>query len=110
MIKQKYTQDKTAKKLHIKKNDQVLVVAGAEKNKKGKVLKVFPGEQRAIVEGINFIKKAQRPNQRSQKGGIIEKEASIDVSNLKLICRHCSKPALWQRSLFPIWLEQLHNH
>ncbi len=85
-------------KLTLKKNDQVLVVAGDERGKKGKVLKVFPEEYRAIVEGVNFIKKAQRPNQRSQKGGIIEKEAPVQISNLKVICRHCQKPTRLGRS------------
>ncbi len=79
-------------KLKLKKNDQVVVTAGKSIGKKGKILKVFPKTNRAIVEGVNFIKKAQRPSQRSQKGGIIEKEAPIHVSSLKIICKHCSKP------------------
>ena len=84
--------DKTNSKVHIKKNDQVTVISGRELGKKGKVLKVFRSKSRAIVEGVNFIKKAQRPSQRNQKGGIIEKEGTIHVSNLKVICTRCNKP------------------
>lgn len=79
-------------KLHIKKNDQVRVIAGKEIGKQGKVLKVFPRTQRAIIEGLNFIKKAERPSQRMAQGGIVEKEAPIHISNLQVICRHCSRP------------------
>lgn len=79
----------TTKKMSIKKNDQVKVIAGREIGKQGKVLKVFPQTERAIVEGINFIKKAERPSQRMAQGGIIEKEAPLHVSNLMVVCRHC---------------------
>lgn len=79
-------------KLNIKRNDQVKVIAGREVGKQGKVLKVFPKSQRAIVEGLNFIKKAERPSQKMAQGGIIEKEAPLHVSNLMVICRHCRKP------------------
>jgi len=80
-------------KLKLKKNDHVVVTAGKSLGKKGKILKIFPKTNRAIVEGVNFIKKAQRPSQRSQKGGIIEVEASINISNLRMICKHCSQSA-----------------
>ncbi len=79
-------------KVHIKKNDQVHVMSGRDRGKTGKVLKVFPDKQRAIVEGLNFVQKHTRPNpQKNIKGGILPKEASIHLSNLMVVCRHCNK-------------------
>ncbi|MCK9225294.1 MAG: 50S ribosomal protein L24 [Candidatus Muirbacterium halophilum] len=77
---------------HIKKGDKVLVIAGKEKGKSGEVLKVDPENGRAIISKVNFIKKHQKPNNQMRHGGIIEKEASIHVSNLQLICPHTDKP------------------
>ena len=77
--------------LKIRKNDLVEVVAGKDKGKKAKVLHVFPGIGRAIVENINLIKKSKRKTQTDQKGGIIEVEAPIALSNLMLVCKQCSK-------------------
>lgn len=71
-------------KLKIKKGDQVIVLAGKDKGKRGEVLRVMPKESRAIVQGINMIKRHTRPTQ-TQAGGIVEREASIHVSNLSLI-------------------------
>lgn len=71
-------------KLHVKKGDTVLVLAGADKGKKGEVLEVFPGKYRAIVEGINVRKKHTKPTQ-DQPGGINEINAPIHISNLSLI-------------------------
>ncbi len=76
----------------IRKNDTVKVIAGKDKGKTGKVLKVFPQKSRALVEGINFIKKHTRQTKQEQKGGIIQKESPIQISNLILICKHCNKP------------------
>ena len=78
--------------MKIKKGDSVLVIAGDDKGKTGKVLKVFLDKSRAIVEGINFIKRHTRKTQRAQKGGIIEKEGSVHISNLMLFCPKCSSP------------------
>jgi len=78
--------------MKIKRGDTVLVIAGDDKGKTGKVLKVFPDENRAIVEGINFIKRHTRQTQRVQQGGIIEKEGPIHISNLMLFCPKCSSP------------------
>jgi large subunit ribosomal protein L24 len=78
--------------MKIKKGDMVLVITGDDRGKTGKVLKVFPGKSRAIVEGINFIKRHTRQTQRAQKGGIIEKEGSVEISNLMLFCPRCSSP------------------
>ena len=72
-------------KLKIKKNDTVLVLTGNSKGTKGKVVKVFPLEERAIVEGVNMVSKHTKPNAASPQGGIIKQESSIHISNLKLI-------------------------
>ena len=72
-------------KLHIKKDDTVIVLAGEDKGKTGKVLKVFVDKQRALVEGINIVKKSAKPSAKHPQGGIIEQEAPIHNSNLSLI-------------------------
>jgi large subunit ribosomal protein L24 len=77
--------------MHVKKGDKVKVLSGNERGKSGKILKVFPGTQRAIVEGLNMIKRHTRPSQRNQQGGIIEREAPMHISNLRLICPGCGK-------------------
>jgi large subunit ribosomal protein L24 len=78
--------------MNIVKEDTVLVVSGNSRGKKGKVLKVFPKEGRVIVEGVNFIKKHTKPSQKNVHGGIVEKEASIDASNVMVICNKCGNP------------------
>jgi len=81
-------------KMQIKKNDTVYVLAGKDRGKKGKVLKVLRDRDRAIVEGINFIQKHTRPNpQQNIKGGILPKESPIHVSNLMVMCKRCNKRA-----------------
>ena len=72
-------------KLHIRINDTVIVLAGEDKGKKGKVLKVLVEEQRAIVEGINMVSKSTKPSAKNPQGGIIKQEAPIHISNLSLI-------------------------
>ena len=79
--------------MKVVKNDTVLVITGNYKGKKGKVLKVFPKNNRVIVEGVNFIKKHTRPTQKNQQGGILEKEAPIHVSNLLVVCPKCDTPS-----------------
>ena len=69
-------------KLHIKKGDTIIVNAGENKGQTGKVLKVFVKEQRAIVEGVNKVKKSQKPNAKNPQGGFVEMEAPIHISNL----------------------------
>ncbi len=76
--------DRFAKKIHIKKGDEVIVTEGAYKGKKGRVLEVYPKKYRALVEGVNIIKKHQKPTNEAQ-GGIIEKEAPVHISNIMLI-------------------------
>jgi large subunit ribosomal protein L24 len=77
--------------LSIRKNDTVLVIAGREKGKRGKVLFVLPARERVIVERINMVKRHQRPTQKLRQGGIIEREASLHVSNLMLVCSKCDR-------------------
>ena len=72
-------------KLHIKKNDTVIVLAGKDKVKTGKVLKVLVKDERAIVEGVNFINKSAKPNAKNPQGGFEKVEAPIHISNLSLI-------------------------
>jgi len=71
--------------MKIKKNDQVIVLSGADKGKTGKVLAVFPKTERVLVEGINFIKRHQRQTSANAPSGIIEKEAALHVSNVALV-------------------------
>ena len=79
-------------KVHIKKNDMVIVTKGREKGKTGKVLRVHPEKGKAIVEKLNFIKRHAKPSQQMRQGGIIEKEAPLTLSNLMLLCPKCNKP------------------
>ena len=76
----------------VKKNDRVKVLAGRERGKQGKVLFVDKAKNRAVVEGINIVKKTRRPDQQNQKGGIIDIEAPIHISNLMVVCPKCDKP------------------
>lgn len=73
------------KKLHIKKGDNVIVANGNSRGQKGKVLEVFRKTNRAIVEGVNMVKKHTKPNAANPQGGIVEQEASIHVSNLMMV-------------------------
>ena len=75
----------------LKKNDLVEVIAGKEKGKTGKVLKVLVKKDRVVVEKINFIKRHSRPSGRTKQGGIVEKEAPIHISNVLLICPKCNQ-------------------
>ncbi|QJA05729.1 50S ribosomal protein L24 [Thermosulfurimonas marina] len=77
-------------KCHIRKGDKVVVIAGRDRGKIGKVLQVFPRRQRAIVEGVNIVKRHLRPTPYSE-GGIVEKPAPIHVSNLMLFCPKCNR-------------------
>ncbi len=71
--------------MHVKKGMTIKVISGNHKDLEGKVLHVFPQKQRVIVEGINFMKKATRPTQANPAGGMIEKEASIHISNVMVV-------------------------
>jgi large subunit ribosomal protein L24 len=81
-------------KLKIRKNDQVLVTAGKNRGARGRVLRVLSGSGRAIVEHVNMIKRHTKPNpQKGIQGGILEREAPVQVSNLKVICPECGEPS-----------------
>jgi len=79
-------------KLHVKKDDLVMIVAGKDKGKSGKVLRVLPDKGRVLVESLNLIKRHTRPSRTNNEGGIIEKEAPIAISNVQLLCGGCKKP------------------
>ncbi len=79
-------------KLHIKKDDKVIVIAGADKGKSGKVLKVFVDDNRALVEGVHMVSKSTKPSAKHPQGGIIKQEAPIHISNLSLIDPKSGKP------------------
>ena len=79
--------------LFVKKEDKVLVVAGKDRGKTGRVLRVIPGKGRVLVEGVAFVKRATRPNpSKNIKGGLVERESSIHASNVKVICAECGEP------------------
>lgn len=79
-------------KMNIKKDDLVEVISGKDKGKQGKVLRAFPSKNKVIVEGVAIIKKAVRPTQTNQQGGIVSKEAAIDASNVALVDPKSGKP------------------
>jgi large subunit ribosomal protein L24 len=79
--------------MKIKKEDQVLIMSGKDRGKKGKVLEVFPKGSRILVEGVNLKKKHQRPKKSGEKGQIITLPGPISVSNVQLICSKCGKPS-----------------
>ena len=77
----------------VRKNDTVVVIAGRDRGKRGRVLRVVPDRGRVIVEGVNFIKRHTRANpQKNVKGGIVERESPLSASNVQLICPECSTP------------------
>ncbi|UCE72613.1 MAG: 50S ribosomal protein L24 [Nitrospiraceae bacterium] len=77
--------------LGLKKNDTIVVVSGNEKGKRGRVLSVQRGNNRIVVEKLNMIKRHMKPSKKYQQGGIIEKEGSIHLSNVMLVCTKCDK-------------------
>ena len=79
------------KHFRIKKGDTVEVIQGKESGKRGKVLRVLANEERVVVERVNFIKRHVRPSQKTPQGGVIEREASIHISSVKLVCPGCSQ-------------------
>lgn len=85
--------------LKIKKGDLVIAVAGRNKGRKGKVLKVFPSQRRVLVEGVNIVKKTTRPSQRNPQGGLISQEIPFDVSNVMLFCSRCSRGTRFKAEL-----------
>jgi large subunit ribosomal protein L24 len=78
--------------LRLRKNDTVQVISGDDKGKTGRILRVNPEKNRAVVEGINVVKRHTKPSQKNQQGGIMPKEASVNLSNLMLVCPKTGKP------------------
>lgn len=78
-------------KMNVKKGDQVEVLSGKDKGARGEVLRALPSEGKVVVEGVAIVKRHTKPNQLNQQGGIVEKPAAIDVSNVALVCPSCGK-------------------
>ena len=76
-------------KYKLKKEDQVKVIAGKDKGKSGKILKIDREKGKVVVAGLNMIKKAQKPRKQGEKGGIIDIEAPIAISNVMIVCKKC---------------------
>ena len=77
----------------LRKNDNVIVITGRDRGKRGRVLRVIPAKGRVVVEGVSFIKRHTRPNpQKNVKGGIVERESPLSVANVQLVCPECSNP------------------
>ena len=79
-------------KVHIKKGDDVIVLSGVDKGKKGKVLSVIPKERKVIVEGVNMATKHKKPKSQTDPGGIIHQEAPIYACKVMVVCPKCNKP------------------
>jgi len=77
--------------IRLQRNDHVVTISGRDRGKKGKVLKIFPKSLRAIVEGMNMLTKHQRPTRDNPKGGMIRREGTVHISNLKFVCPRCNK-------------------
>ncbi|MEK7209962.1 MAG: 50S ribosomal protein L24 [Candidatus Binatota bacterium] len=87
--------------MNIRKNDSVMVIAGRERGKTGKILRVIPDKDAAIVERVNLVKRHSRARGPQQPGGIVEKEAMIHVSNLMVMCDKCNAPVRIGRKVLP---------
>ncbi len=79
--------------MKIKKNDQVLIIAGDDKGKKGKVLRSIPGSAKVVVEGANLVKKHIKPKKQGQKGQVASAPRAVSISNVKIVCPKCGKAA-----------------
>jgi large subunit ribosomal protein L24 len=78
--------------MHVRKGDQVVVIAGKEKGKRGRVLRLLTAKGRVVIERINMVKRHTKPSQREPRGGIVEKEGSVEMSNVALWCGKCAAP------------------
>lgn len=76
--------------MHVRKGDQVVVVTGKEKGKRGRVLRILTSKSRVVVERVNMVKRHTKPTQKSPRGGIVEKEGSLELSNVSLWCGKCA--------------------
>lgn len=86
-------------KVHVKKNDSVFILSGKDAGKTGKILDVFPDDNRVVVEGVNFISRHTKPKGRYQQGGIIRREAPLHGSNVMLVCPKCDRPTRVGRAI-----------
>jgi large subunit ribosomal protein L24 len=77
---------------HVRRGDTVAVIAGRERGKRGKVLRVLRESDRVVIEHLNMVKRHQRPTQKLRQGGIIEREGPLAVSNVLLVCGRCDRP------------------
>jgi large subunit ribosomal protein L24 len=87
------------KHVHVKKDDQVKVIAGKEKGKTGKILRVLATKDSVLVEKVNLVKRHTRPSSQHRQGGIIEKESPIHISNVMIICTKCNSVVKMGRKL-----------
>jgi large subunit ribosomal protein L24 len=78
--------------MHVRKGDQVVVIAGKEKGKRGRVLRLLTAKGRIVIERVNLVKRHTKPTQRQPRGGILEKEGSVEASNVALWCGKCVAP------------------
>jgi large subunit ribosomal protein L24 len=78
--------------MHVRKGDQVVVIAGKDKGKRGRVLRLQTGNGRVVIERVNMVKRHTKPTQRNPRGGILEKEGSVEASNVALWCGKCVAP------------------
>src|SRR6267378_321522 len=79
--------------INVRKNDRVVVIAGKDKGKKGRVIEVQPAKRKVIIEGVNMVKRHNKANtRRGIQGGILERESPIDISNVMVLCPHCGEP------------------
>lgn len=85
--------------MHIAKNDTVTVIAGDDRGKSGRVLKVFPDKKLVLIEGVNFVKRHTRVTRQGQPGGIVQKESPVHLSNVMVVCPRCRKRTRVRRSL-----------
>jgi large subunit ribosomal protein L24 len=87
--------------LKLRKGDKVMVIAGKDRGKSGKILRSFPRENRVLVEGVNIVKRHTRPTQKNPQGGIVERESPIHISNVMLVCPRCNQPTRVGRKITP---------
>ena len=79
--------------MRLKANDNILVTKGRDRGKRGRIARVLPEKGRAVVEGVNVVQRHQRPTGAFRSGGIIEKELSVSIANLKFFCEQCDSPS-----------------
>jgi len=78
--------------MRLKKGDEIIIIAGKDKERKGKIEKVFPKERKVLIPGINLVKKHLKPRREGEKGGIVEIAKPLDISKVALVCPKCGKP------------------